>query len=240
MYQLFTSLFFIIYAKVYVCVICMHTHTYIYIRRGTGSFEIFFYTFCSILKFWSADQISFSLCMLAAVSECPEYHGYTPPIPNITAEPILWSPPAAIQLDPEYSVVFMCAAELAESKETFRVQSSEPWAAVMLKQGVGSTGQSRTLSLRPIARVKGQTKPPALSPDPWRGLLGLLGLGRSKGRPLLKSAPPREALRRATGGAKCVSSQRWPNSKEKSHHRKDKAEATSNAFTLLGFGYWNY
>ena len=167
----------------------------------------------------------------------------------------------------------------------------------MLKQEVGSTWQNRTLSLRPIARVKGQTKSPALCTyfffifsfifiswrlitlqyftlqycSGFRHTLAWISHGFTcvarpdphsqvscfKPWPLKGSAWPSASWKKqretsagvssskggsqeAHGGARWASNQRWPNSKGKSHHKKEKAEATSNAFALLGFGYWNY
>lgn len=70
----------------------MHAYTYVHIYEGTESFEIFFYIFCSVLKFEVQTRSPVACAYCAAVSECPEYHEYTPPIPSITAEPILWRP----------------------------------------------------------------------------------------------------------------------------------------------------
>lgn len=211
----------------------MHTHTYIYIRRAQSALRFSFLPLC-YLKIWSADQISFSLCMLGRCVWMPwiSWIHATHSQHYSRANPL--KPSCHNTVSILNTVWFSCVllSLWKWAKKNLRVQSSEPWAAVMLKQGVGNTGQSRTLSSDPSQRSGTKTKPLFLSPDPWRGLLGLLGLGRSKGRPLLKSTPPRRLLGGPQCGAKCVSNQRWPNSKEKSHHRKDKAEATSNAFTL--------
>ena len=40
------------------------------------------------------------------------------PFPALQQSQSSEDPPATIQLDPEYSMVLMCAAELADSKET--------------------------------------------------------------------------------------------------------------------------